>query len=127
MAMSIKKDELELIGEYVQSHLSEWLQPQSQNSAQGFYPVELGERFVRVEEELKNQRELMKQGFDHMEKRFEQTDRRLDRIQIDMDKRFEQTDKRLDQIQIEMDKRFEQVDKRFEQVDKRFEQVDRAC
>ncbi|WP_341328094.1 hypothetical protein [Methylotuvimicrobium sp. KM2] len=64
------------------------------------YDLELRERFVRVEEELKHQRELMLEGFKQMEKRFEQ-----------MEKRFEQ-----------VDKRFEQVDKRFEQVDKRFEQ-----
>ncbi|WP_341328095.1 hypothetical protein [Methylotuvimicrobium sp. KM2] len=57
------------------------------------YELDLRERTIRVEEELKHQRELMLEGFKQMEKRFEQ-----------------------------MDKRFEQVDKRFEQVDKRFEQ-----
>ncbi|WP_341328096.1 hypothetical protein [Methylotuvimicrobium sp. KM2] len=71
------------------------------------YDLELRERFVRVEEELKHQRELMLEGFKQMEKRFEQ-----------MEKRFEQVEKRFEQV----DKRFEQVDKRFEQVDKRFEQ-----
>ena len=65
------------------------------------YDLELRERIVRVEEELKHQRELMEQGFKLMEKRFEQ-----------VDKRFEQ-----------MEKRFEQVDKRFEQVDQRFESL----
>ena len=47
--------------------------------------LQLSERIIRVEEELKAQRELMKQGFDQMEKRFEQ-----------IDKRFEQVDKRFD-------------------------------
>ncbi len=65
------------------------------------YDLELRERMVRVEEELKHQRELMEQGFRLMEKRFEQ-----------IDKRFEQ-----------VDSRFEQIEKRFEQVDSRFEQL----
>ena len=58
------------------------------------YDLELRERIVRVEEELKHQRELMEQGFRLMEKRFEQ-----------------------------IDKRFEQIDKRFEQMDQRFERL----
>ncbi len=112
--MALKQEELALIGEYVQTHLKEWLpvQPYTQNYS--IYPVELGERMVRVEEELKNQRELMKQGFD-------QIDKRLELMQINMDKRFEQVDKRFEQV----DKRFEQVDKRFEQVERRFEQVNK--
>jgi len=53
---------------------------------------------IRVEEELKTQRDLMKQGFN-------------------------QIDKRLELMQNNMDKRFEQVDKRFEQVGKHFDEV----
>ncbi len=37
--------------------------------------VELLERMVRVEEELKNQRELMQQGFAAVDKRFEDMNR----------------------------------------------------
>ncbi len=37
-----------------------------------------------------------------------------------VDKRFEQVDKRIMELRMDMNKRFEQVDKRFEQVDKRF-------
>ena len=114
MAVALKKEELITIGRYVQEHLTEWLPEQIYKSADRIYPIELGERMVRVEEELKNQRELMKQGFD-------QIDKRLEVLQINMDKRFDQVNKHFDQV----DKRFEQVDKRFEQVDKRFEQVDK--
>lgn len=74
------------------------------------YELEIRERFLRVKEELKHQRELMLQGFAQMEKRFEQEEKRFETMQMQMDKRFEQ-----------VDKRFEQVDKRFEQVDKRLE------
>ncbi|CAA9890574.1 conserved hypothetical protein [Candidatus Methylobacter favarea] len=82
------------------------------------YELDIRERIVRVEEELKHQRELMMQGFENSNKRFEE-------IRADMNKRFEQVDKRLEQMSIDTNKRFEQVDKRFEQVDKRFEQVDK--
>ena len=112
MSMALKEEELALIGEYVQNHLSEWLPARLHTLSGSIYPIELGERIVRVEEELKNQRELMKQGFDQIDKRFEL-------MQINMDKRFEQVDKHFEQV----DKRFEQIDKRFEQVDKHFDEV----
>ncbi len=75
------------------------------------YEIDLRERTIRVEEELKHQRELMITGFNQMEKRFEQVDKRFEQMREDMSKRFEQ-----------VDKRFEQVEKRFEQVDKQLEQ-----
>ena len=40
--------------------------------------IELRERMIRVEEELKHQRELMQQGFAMMEKRFQQVDKRFE-------------------------------------------------
>ncbi len=82
--------------EFIKKHMGDWLAEQTLGKPPAVYELELRERMVRVEEELKHQRELMKQGFDLMEKRFEQ-----------------------------VDKRFEQVDKRFEQVDKRFESLER--
>ena len=48
-----------------------------------------------------------------------------DDLKSQMEKRFEQSDQKLNEFKIQVDKRFEQVDKRFEQVDKRFEQVDK--
>ncbi len=67
------------------------------------YDLELRERMVRVEEELRHQRELMEQGFRLMEKRFEQVDKRFEEMRQDMNLRFQQ-----------VDKRFEQMDHRFE-------------
>ena len=74
------------------------------------YEIDLRERTIRVEEELKHQRELMLEGFKQMEKRFEQ-----------VDKRFEQVDKRFESMQLEMDKRFEQMDKRFTEMGRRLD------
>lgn len=96
--------------EQIKHHLTDWMDSKLLQS-QWVPGPELLERSVRVEEELKHQRLLMRESFEQFEKRFEL-----------IEKRFEQVDKRFEQV----DKRFEQVDERFEQVDKRFEQVDKS-
>jgi chaperonin cofactor prefoldin len=94
--MALTQEDLRQVTAYLQTHIDEWL-PQ---------PVlHLSERIVRVEEELKHQRELMMQGFANIERRFE-----------DVNKRFEDVDKRFEDV----NKRFEDVNKRFEDMDKRF-------
>jgi len=95
------------------------------------YELDLRERTIRVEEELKHQRELMQEGFKQMEKRFEQVDKRFEQVDKrfeQVDKRFEQfakhlelVEKRLDQMQAESNKRFEQMDKRFEALTSRID------
>ena len=92
---------------FIKQHLGEWLAEVSLGKPPAVYEIELRERMIRVEEELKHQRELMQQGFVMMDKRFEE-------LQHQMDKRFEA-----------VDKRFEAVDKRFEAMDKRFEEITR--
>lgn len=111
--MALDQEQLEKIGDYVRIHLREWIG--EVNHPVISYDADIRERFVRVEEELRTQRELMKQGFEFMEKRFEQIDKRFEQV----DKRFEQVDKRFEQV----DKRFEQVDKRFDDFNKRFTQM----
>jgi len=107
--MALAQEDIEEIRLLIKKTLSET--PETFN-ANVRYELDLRERTIRVEEELKHQRELMLEGFKQMEKRFEQVDKRFEQIQLDMNKRFEQVDKRLEQI----DKRFEQVDKKFEQL-----------
>ncbi|MDP7157776.1 MAG: hypothetical protein QF922_06095 [SAR324 cluster bacterium] len=92
---------------FIKQHLGEWLAEVSLGKPPAVYEIELRERMIRVEEELKHQRELMQQGFVMMDKRFEE-------LQHQMDKRFDG-----------VDKRFEAVDKRFEAMDKRFEEITR--
>ena len=116
--MALAQEDIEEIRLLIKKTLSET--PETFN-ANVRYELDLRERTIRVEEELKHQRELMLEGFKQMEKRFEQVDKRFEQV----DKRFEQVDKRFEQIQLDMNKRFEQVDKRLEQIDKRFEQVDK--
>lgn len=89
---------------FIKAHLGEGLAAQSLGKPPAVYEIELREPIVRVEEELRHQRELMRQGFEQVDRRFEQVDRR-----------FEQIDKRFDQV----DRRFEQSDKRFDEMLKR--------
>ena len=111
--MGIAIEDIETIKPYVITWIKEAHAQQSQ--PQNNFDRELFERGIRVEEELKAQRDIIQQGFSQMDKRFEQVDKRFEQI----DKRFEQVDKRFEQV----DKRFELVDKRFEQVDLRFEKL----
>jgi hypothetical protein len=62
------------------------------------YEIDLRERTIRVEEELKHQRELMQEGFKQMEKRFEQVDKRFEQMSLDSDKRFTEMNRRLDRF-----------------------------
>jgi hypothetical protein len=62
------------------------------------YELDLRERTVRVEEELKHQRELMIQGFDTMGKRFEQVDKRFEDMRKDMNTGFVEMNRRLDRF-----------------------------
>ncbi|MFP4511128.1 MAG: hypothetical protein ACLFNQ_13485 [Spirochaetaceae bacterium] len=100
--MELRSEHFEQIGKYVRGNLGAWFREANLDR-----DMELRERTIRVEEELKTQRELMREGFAQMEKRFEQ-----------IDKRFEQVDKRFEEIQHNMDKRFEQVDKRFDDLNR---------
>lgn len=113
--MALAQEDIEQIQELIKKSIE--LTPEVGN-ANVRYELDLRERTIRVEEELKHQRELMLTGFSQMDKRFEQ-------MREESNKRFEQVEKRFEQ----MDKRFEQVDKRFEQmhseVSRRFEQLDK--
>ncbi len=68
-AMELSRESLETIGTFVRGNLAAWLQEIEQPSRRD-WELQLTERIVRVEEELKAQRELMQQGFAAMDKRF---------------------------------------------------------
>jgi hypothetical protein len=110
-AMELTQSQLQQIAEYVKSQLPDWVYRSEPPNK------DIHDRILVVEQELKAQRELMRQGFEAMDKRFES-------LQHNMDKRFEASDKRFESLQHNMDKRFESLqhgmDKRFEAVDKRF-------
>jgi chaperonin cofactor prefoldin len=118
--------------QFIKDHLGEWLAEQSLGRPPAVYEVELHERMVRVEEELRHQRELIKTILVEMDKRFDAVDKHFKAMQQDMDlrfdameKRFEAIDKRFEATQQDMDRRFNAMEKHFEAVDKRFETIDK--
>ena len=115
--MALAQEEKEEIQALIEQVISS--RPEVKN-ANVRYELDLRERTVRVEEELKHQRQLMMEGFNRMDKHFEKN-------QQEMNQRFEQVDKRFEQAQLEMNQRFEQVQlemtQRFERVDNRFSEV----
>jgi chromosome segregation ATPase len=128
MASKLTKEHLEQIAEYIAEKFPGIKQRRSSSANSREIEIDIRERIVRVEEELKNQSNIIRELIISMDKRFqefrfemnarfEQVDKRLDQV----DKRLDQVDKRLDQV----DKRLDQVDKRFDQVDKRFDQIDK--
>lgn len=117
--MALAKEDIEEIKELIVAVIAERRPEMAGNNVR--YELEIRERIVRVEEELKHQRELMMEGFHRIDKRFEQLIGEMNARFAQVDKHFEQVEKRFEQ----MEKRFEQIDKRFEQVEKRFEQIDR--
>ena len=97
--MSLAEEDIQ----FIKDHLGEWLAEQSLGKPPAVYEIELRERMVRVEEELKHQRELIKT------------------VLVEMDKRFDAVDKRFEAMQNQMDKRFDAVDKRFEELTRRLD------
>jgi len=82
-AMELGEKELEKIGTYVRSHLPEWM-----GEVRRERELDLVERVVRVEEELKNLREVMEVWFNAVQTEFK-----------GFYQRFEEMDKRFSQIQ----------------------------
>ncbi|MFC0268155.1 hypothetical protein [Kushneria aurantia] len=104
---------------YLKAHLGEWLAEQSLGKPPAVYEIELRERMVRVEEELRHQRELMREGFAQMDRRFEEQRQDMLARSEQVDKRFEQVDKRFEEQRQDMLARFEQVDRRFDEMTRR--------
>ena len=86
--VSLRDEDVRRIGDYVKPWLREIVEQLVPRPAIAGIDQQLLERMVRVEEELKAQRELMEVKFDAVDRRFEATD-----------KRFESMDKRFDDMQ----------------------------
>lgn len=89
--------------QFIKDHLGEWLAEQSMGKPIAVYEIDLRERMVRVVEELKHQRELIKTILVEMDRRFDAVDRR-----------FESMDKRFEAMQQQMDKRFDALTRRID-------------
>ena len=111
--MTLSDDDLQHVGRYVRAELPGWLNelgPWALGS-------QLMERVVRVEEELKAQREILVTHVETSDRRFEDMNRRFD----DVNRRFEDVNKRFGDV----NERFEDVNKRFDDVNQRFDDVNK--
>ena len=88
--MALAKEDIEEIRGLIVSIIAERQPERSEMAGNNVrFELEIRERIVRVEEELKHQRELMLEGFNRVDKRFEQ-------LIGEMNARFEQIDKRFE-------------------------------
>ncbi|BCU67616.1 hypothetical protein HS7_10530 [Sulfolobales archaeon HS-7] len=60
----------------------------------------------------------MRSFMDYVNKRFEDTNRRIDDLRKDMDTRFEDTNRRIDDLRKDMDTRFEDTNRRIDDLRK---------
>lgn len=87
--MTLSEHDLQYIGQYVRAELPGWLRDMGPWAALG---GELLERIVRVEEELKAQREILLNHVQSSNERFADVNRRFE----DVNKRFDDVNKRFD-------------------------------
>ena len=85
--MTMRDDDVKRIGDFIKPWLRELVSQMIPRPATTGIDQQLLERMVRVEEELKAQRELMDERFRMVDRRFES-----------VDKRFESVDKRFDDM-----------------------------
>jgi DNA anti-recombination protein RmuC len=86
--------------QFIKDHLGQWLAEASLGKPPAVYEIELRERMVRVEEELKHQRELIKTLIEQMDKRFDAMDKRFESMQQQMDQRFDALTRRIDRFMV---------------------------
>ena len=87
MASKLTNDHLEQISRYLAEKFPVLKATRTKQSARDI-EIDIRERIVRVEEELKNQRDLIREILISTDKRFEQVDKRFEEIQKSVDKRF---------------------------------------
>ena len=109
--MALGESELERIGDYVRGNLYGWLTDVAPQMVVG---PQLLERSVRIEEELKQQREIM-------DRRFTESDRRFAELSKQMNRGFDDVNRRFDDVNL----RFDDVNLRFEDMNKRFDESSR--
>ena len=109
-AVALADTDLERIGAYVKGNLYGWFVEVAPHLITG---PQILERIATIEQELKDQRELMAVRFDAMDRRFEEMGKRSD-------ERFEELGRRSDERFAAVNVRFEDMNKRFEDMNRRF-------
>ena len=114
--MPLREEDVQRIGDYIKPWIRELVDAAVPQPVFAGVGAQLLERMVRVEEELKAQRELMDQRFAAVDKRFED-------LMAHSDKRFEAVDKRFEDLMAYSDKRFGAVDRRFDDMHESFKRT----
>ena len=109
-AVALADTDLERIGSYVKGNLYGWFVEVAPHLITG---PQILERIATIEQELKDQRELMAVRFDAVDRRFEEMGKRSD-------ERFEEMGRRSDERFAAVNVRFEDMNKRFEDMNRRF-------
>ncbi len=94
----LRDEDVGRIGDYVKPWLRELVDRMVPRVETAGVDTALLERMVRVEEELRAQRELMDERFGFMEQRFDAADRRFEDLIRHSDKRFDTVDKRFNAL-----------------------------
>ncbi|MFQ6043695.1 MAG: hypothetical protein ACE5PV_22810 [Candidatus Poribacteria bacterium] len=123
--MEQQKEVAEIVEKILEEKLGDYFSRYLAGQEREYERIGVIERLIRLEEELKAQREVMVARFEAVDKRFESVNQHFEA----MDKRFESVNQRFEA----MDKRFEDLihytSQRFEDLirymDHRFEEVGR--
>ena len=126
--MALGDGDLQRIGAYVKGNLYGWFVEVAPHLVIG---PQLLERIATIEQELKDQRELLATRFDAMDRRFKEmnerfaerfdaVDRRFEEMNERFAERFDAVDRRFEDMGKRSDERFEAVHVRFEDMNKRF-------
>ncbi len=78
--MTLREEDIQRVGEYIKPWIRELVDRIVPRPAVAGIDAQLLERIVRVEDELKAQRELMGERFEFTKERFEAVDRRFDDV-----------------------------------------------
>jgi len=114
-AVALRDEDIGRIGDYVKPWLRSVVEDMIPRHEPAGVGAQLLERMVRVEEELKSQRQLMDERFGFMEHRFAAMDKRFEEMLDHTNSRFDAVDKRFEEMLGHTNSRFDAVDKRFEE------------
>ncbi len=97
----VDQNQLEQIGSYVKNHIGQWIREQNIL----LFPertektsLELMERIVTIEQQLKFQNDKLEMMMDQSDKRFQSMDKRFTDMQSYMNLRFEGVEKRFNRV-----------------------------
>ncbi len=96
-AMALRDEDIGRIGDYVKPWLRSVVEDMIPRHEPAGVGAQLLERMVRVEEELKSQRQLMDERFGFMEHRFAAMDNRFEELLDHTNSRFEAVEKRFEE------------------------------